>query len=73
MKALRVSKTGNTVSLDVEEVPLPEPQPGELLVKIRASAVQPSDIVNSKGAFALTTFSRTIGETLAITFGRPTS
>lgn len=61
MKALRISKIDDAVSLIVEELTLPEPGPGDLLVKIRASAVQPSDIMNSKGAFAITTFPRTIG------------
>lgn len=65
MKALRVLKKGDTTSLKYEDIPQPTPNPTQVLVKIRASAVQPSDILNSKGAFALTTFPRTLGRDFA--------
>ncbi|OQO14415.1 hypothetical protein B0A48_01292 [Cryoendolithus antarcticus] len=62
MKALRVNKSEDgKVTLVDEDVPIPKPAEGEVLVKIRASAVQPSDILNSKGLFPITTFPRTIG------------
>ncbi|KAM0722302.1 hypothetical protein Q7P37_001743 [Cladosporium fusiforme] len=65
MKALRVTKQDDTTSVKFQDLPLPTPNPSEVLVKIRASAVQPSDILNSKGAFGLTTFPRTLGRDFA--------
>lgn len=65
MKALRVYKSGDTTSLQVEDVPLPKLSTEQVLVKIRASAVQPSDVLNSKGVFANTTFPRTLGRDFA--------
>ena len=62
MKAVRVNKTGSAAELSIEDVPKPSIKNGELLVKIRASFVQPADIMNSKGGFPITTFPRTIGK-----------
>ncbi|KAK6420849.1 hypothetical protein LTR95_016884 [Oleoguttula sp. CCFEE 5521] len=62
MKALQVNKSEDgKITLVVEDISIPQPAEGEVLVKIRASAVQPSDILNSKGLFASTTFPRTTG------------
>jgi NADPH:quinone reductase-like Zn-dependent oxidoreductase len=50
MKALRISRSGSSApELSIQDIPIPSPKPGELLVKIRASSVQPADILNSKG------------------------
>lgn len=65
MKALRVHKNGDATSLELEDVAIPKPTADQLLIKIRASAVQPSDILNSSGAFGLTTFPRTLGRDFA--------
>lgn len=65
MKALRVHKNRDTTSIQIEDVPLPKPSTGQVLVKIRASAVQPSDVLNSKGVFGNTTFPRTLGRDFA--------
>jgi NADPH:quinone reductase len=65
MKAVRVSKDGSSAQLNVEDVPKPTPKDGELLVKMKASFVQPADILNSKGGFGMTTFPRTIGKDFA--------
>lgn len=62
MKAVRVTKEGPTTHLSIEDIPTPSVEDGELLVKIRASFVQPADILNSKGGFGMTTFPRTIGK-----------
>ncbi|KAK5167441.1 uncharacterized protein LTR77_007140 [Saxophila tyrrhenica] len=62
MKAVRVSKDASTASLAIAEIPKPTPASGELLVKIKASFIQPADILNSKGSFPITTFPRTIGK-----------
>ena len=65
MKAIRITKEGSATQLNVEDVPKPSIGAGELLVKIRASFVQPADILNSKGGFPITTFPRTIGKDFA--------
>src|ERR1700760_2443652 len=65
MKAVRVTKTDSSTELSVQDVSKPSPGPGELLVKIRASFVQPADVLNSKGGFLMTTFPRTIGKDFA--------
>ncbi|KAK3721489.1 hypothetical protein LTR37_003045 [Vermiconidia calcicola] len=49
------------------EVEKPSIRNGELLVKIRASFVQPADILNSKGVFPTTIFPRTLGKDFAAT------
>ena len=54
MKAVRVIKEGDPTELHVQDVEKPSAGPGELLVKIRASFIQPADILNSKGAFPTT-------------------
>lgn len=43
MKAIRVRRFGGPEVLRLEEVPRPEPGPGELLVRVRAAAVNPVD------------------------------
>lgn len=65
MKSLRVHKDGDATSISIEDLPQPRPSTGQVLVKIRASAVQPSDVLNSKGAFPNTTFPRTPGRDFA--------
>ena len=61
MKALRIIKTDSSTSLAVEDVPQPSPQSTDLLVKIHASNILPSDVLNSRGSFPTTTFPRTPG------------
>src|SRR5271165_4251407 len=65
MKALRFSEFGPPSVLRIEEVPLPEPGPGEALVRVRAAAINPSDIVNVSGHFKNTTLPRTPGRDFA--------
>jgi NADPH2:quinone reductase len=65
MKALRVHKDDDTISVHIDDLPLPKPSTGQVLVKIRASAVQPSDVLNSKGMFGTTIFPRTLGRDFA--------
>jgi NADPH:quinone reductase-like Zn-dependent oxidoreductase len=61
MRALRFEKTGSLDFLAVQEVPKPVPGPGEILVQIKAAAVNPSDIKNVLGKMRLTTLPRTPG------------
>ena len=41
MKAIRVTAFGGPEVLKLEEVPTPQPGPGEVLVRIRAAGVNP--------------------------------
>jgi NADPH2:quinone reductase len=61
MKALLLTKTGETPILSYTSVPKPTLTPSHLLIKVKASAIQPSDLINSKGGFPLTTFPRIPG------------
>lgn len=66
MKALRMTRDGSSPpTLAIEEIPMPSPESAQLLVKIRASSIQPADILNSKGGFGMTTFPRTLGKDFA--------
>lgn len=63
MKALSLiqSSPAQTPSLSLTELPTPLPNQGQLLIKIRATSIQHSDIVNSYGGFLQTTFPRVPG------------
>lgn len=52
-------------SVTVSEAPQPSPQPGEVLVRIEAAAINPSDIVNIRGGFPHTKLPRIIGRDFA--------
>ena len=51
MKALRFKKYGPPSVLSIEKVYVPELKPGEVLVDLRASAINPSDVKNIAGVF----------------------
>jgi len=61
MKALRFSKFGLPSVLHIEEIPRPVPREGEALVKVKAAAINPSDVKNVGGLFSGTTLPRTPG------------
>jgi len=66
MKALRFNRFGDVEAvLHVEEVPEPVPGPDEVVVKVRAASINPSDVKNVQGRFAQTTLPRTPGRDLA--------
>jgi NADPH:quinone reductase-like Zn-dependent oxidoreductase len=65
MKALRFSEFGAPSVLRIEEVPVPEPGPGESLVQVEAAAINPSDWKNVGGLFKDTTLPRTPGRDFA--------
>src|SRR5271166_1204263 len=65
MKALRFSEFGPPSVLRIEEVPVPEPGAGEALVRVKAAAINPSDLVNVSGHFKNTTLPRTPGRDFA--------
>src|SRR5215472_11411222 len=43
MQAVRFGEYGGTDVLDVASVPIPEPGPGEVLVQVRAAAINPGE------------------------------
>jgi NADPH:quinone reductase-like Zn-dependent oxidoreductase len=51
MKAWQFSAYGPPAVLTIKEVPKPEPGKGEVLVQIRATAINPSDVKNVAGHF----------------------
>jgi NADPH:quinone reductase len=51
MKALRFEKYGPPSVLSLQELRVPDFKPGEALVELHASAVNPSDVKNVAGAF----------------------
>ncbi|KAK9314010.1 hypothetical protein V1524DRAFT_434282 [Lipomyces starkeyi] len=63
MRALRVTRSSpsSPPTLSLETVPKPTVTPGHVVVKVHASAIQPSDKLNAKGFFPLTSFPRIPG------------
>ena len=61
MKALRFREFGLPSVLRIEDIPRPEPRDGEALVKVKAAAINPSDVKNVAGRFSATTLPRTPG------------
>jgi len=53
MRALVLPAHG--APLEVREMPLPQPGPGQVLVRIAASPINPSDLMMLKGAYGITT------------------
>ncbi len=51
MKTLQFAGYGPPEVLQLKEVPRPEPGTGEVLIEIRAAAVNPSDVKNVAGSF----------------------
>ncbi|MGB8356270.1 MAG: alcohol dehydrogenase catalytic domain-containing protein [Chthoniobacteraceae bacterium] len=65
MRALRFNKTGTLDELGVQDVPVPVPAAGEVLVQVKAAAVNPSDIKNVLGKMHGTTVPRVPGRDFA--------
>jgi len=65
MKALRFAEFGPPSVLRIEEVPIPEPGEGEVLVRVKAAAINPSDVGDVAGRFKKTTLPRTPGRDFA--------
>jgi NADPH:quinone reductase-like Zn-dependent oxidoreductase len=51
MKALQFSTYGPPAVLTIKEIPKPEPRDGEVLIQIKATAINPSDVKNVAGHF----------------------
>jgi NADPH:quinone reductase-like Zn-dependent oxidoreductase len=65
MRALRFSSFGPPSVLRIDEVTMPEPGDGEVLVRVKAAAINPSDYKNVSGHFKDTTLPRTPGRDFA--------
>jgi NADPH:quinone reductase-like Zn-dependent oxidoreductase len=65
MRALRFDKTGSLNALKVSDIPKPAPGPNEILIEVKAAAVNPSDIKNVLGGMHETTVPRTPGRDFA--------
>jgi NADPH:quinone reductase len=65
MKSLRFAEFGPPSVLRIEEVAIPEPGEGEALVRVKAAAINPSDVGNVAGHFKNTTLPRTPGRDFA--------
>jgi len=50
MKAIIVKQPGGAEQLQVGEQPKPEPKKGELLIKVKAAAINRTDIINRKSS-----------------------
>src|SRR5208282_4624051 len=65
MRALRFARTGSLENLGVETMDRPVPRAGEVLVRVQAAAINPSDVKNVLGKMELTTVPRTPGRDFA--------
>ncbi|MBV8418019.1 MAG: zinc-binding alcohol dehydrogenase family protein [Verrucomicrobia bacterium] len=65
MRALKFFQTGNLDELHVEEVPMPTLATGDVLVQVKAAAINPSDIKNVQGKMHETTLPRIPGRDFA--------
>ena len=52
MKAIRVKEFGGPEVLQLEEVPTPQPGPGEVLVRIHATGINPVETYIRAGTYA---------------------
>jgi NADPH:quinone reductase len=65
MRALKFHQVGSLDDLRVEELPPPTPAVGEVLVQVKAAAINPSDIKNVQGKMHETTLPRIPGRDFA--------
>jgi len=65
MLALRLHQFGSFENLKVENIPDPQPKPGEVVVHVRAASLSPSDAKNVLGRMEGTTLPRTPGRDFA--------
>jgi NADPH:quinone reductase len=65
MRALKFFQTGSLDNLRLEEVASPKPAMGEVLVQVKAAAINPSDVKNVQGKMHETTVPRIPGRDFA--------
>lgn len=60
MRAVQFDHYGGPEVLRLDEVPIPEPAPGQVLVRVEATAVHPGDLIARAGGFAAVIASRDV-------------
>ena len=65
MKALWIQQHGPVDQLKVSELPAPTIKPGEVLVKVEAAGINPSDVGSVEGRFAHAVLPRIVGRDFA--------
>jgi len=65
MRAVQSEQFGDPSILQIHDVPRSRPNPGEVLVEIRAASINPSDAKNVQGAMKQTTLPRIPGRDFA--------
>lgn len=65
MRAIQITQFGDPNDVRVRDVATPSPAPGEVLVKLEAAGVNPSDVANIRGGFPKTTLPRIVGRDFA--------
>lgn len=66
MLAFRLTKASDSAPVTaLTKIPSPVPVSGQLLIKIHASPLHPSDLLNARGLFPSTTYPRTPGRDFA--------
>lgn len=65
MQALQFTATGSLNTLQLCQLPKPVPAAGEVLVEVRATGINPSDVKNVQGLFPYTTMPRIPGRDFA--------
>src|SRR5580658_6316761 len=65
MKAIYIKQHGAVEDLKVGDVPVPSIRPGEVLVKVAAAGINPSDLASVRGKFADSVLPRIVGRDFA--------
>jgi NADPH:quinone reductase-like Zn-dependent oxidoreductase len=65
MRALRIEKPGFPEDPVIRDLPIPRPGPGEVLIQVKAAAINPSDVKNAQGRIHAASFPRTPGRDFA--------
>ena len=65
MKAIYIEEHGSVRDLRVSEIPVPAIEPGEVLVRVEASGINPSDIASVEGRFSGSVLPRVVGRDFA--------
>ena len=55
MKAVRINETGGPEVLRLEEIEIPQPRPGEVLIKVAAAGINYADLAQRQGRYLTAT------------------
>src|SRR6516225_6024907 len=61
MKAVVIHEAGPPATLKIESRPVPEPKPGEVLIRVRAFGLNRSELFTRQGLSPNVTFPRILG------------